>query len=109
VPFIEISMLECQVGDQGIAELLLLQKSFFLILGSLHATPLRRTAAVMRNRSYVADIDDFESDAVQRPHRGLAPRPWALYHDFKIFQAELQRRVARALGRHLSRKWRALA
>src|SRR5436853_279666 len=72
-------------------------------------TPLRRTAAVMRDRGDVDDVGDLVADRVQRTNGRLATRAGALDANLEGLQAVLLRRAAGLLGRDLRREWSRLA
>src|SRR6187399_2725134 len=81
----------------------------FELSGMSDATPLRRTAAVVRDRRDVDDVGDLVADGVQRTHRRLAARARALDAHFERLQAVLLRRAASLLRRDLRGERRALA
>src|SRR5688572_12844243 len=70
---------------------------------------LRRTTAVVRNRSDIFDLGDSEPDSVQRTHCRLAPRARAFDADLEAVDAVFFGLVAGLLGSDLSRERRALA
>src|SRR6185437_3609550 len=75
----------------------------------LHAAPLRRPAPVVRNRRYVADRIDRETDGLQRAQGRLAARARPLHLDLEGAHAMLHGLAAGILGGHLRRIGRRFA
>src|SRR5688572_21451135 len=76
---------------------------------SLHATPLGRTAAVVRDRRHVDDVGDLVADRVERADRGFATRARALDANLERLEPVFLRGTAGALGRDLRGERRRLA
>src|SRR5688572_15304540 len=70
---------------------------------------LRRSTAVVRDRSDVFDLGNPEPDGVQRSYRRLATGTRAFHANLEVLDAVLFRGVAGLLGRDLGRERRALA
>ena len=63
----------------------------------------------MRNRCYVGNVHDLETDIVQRTHGRLTSGPGAANHDVEVLPAELEGPCTGPLGCHLRRKRGAFA
>ena len=75
---------------------------------SLNAALLGRAAPVVRNRSYIRNTGDLESNGVEGTHRGLAARPGSLDPNLQILETSILCRAAGLFCRDLSRKRRTL-
>src|SRR6185369_16670593 len=73
------------------------------------SAPLRRAAAVVRDRRHVGDAADLEADRIQRAHRRLAARAGTLDAHFDVFHAAFLRCAPGALGGDLRRERGGLA
>src|SRR6185369_2081774 len=73
------------------------------------SAPLRRAAAVVRDRRHVGDAADLEADRIQRAHRRLAARAGALDAHFDVLHAAFLRRASGALRGDLRRERRGFA
>src|SRR5688572_10397000 len=74
----------------------------------LNTLPLRRAAAVVRDRRHVGDAADLEPDRVERAHRRLAARAGALDAHLDVLHAAFLRGASGALGGDLRRERRGL-
>src|SRR5690606_1281225 len=70
----------------------------FLTVSCLHATLLRRTAPVVRDRRHVGDAGDFVAAGVKSTHSGFATWTWALDVNVEVLQAILQSSLTSALS-----------
>src|SRR6185437_6268271 len=77
--------------------------------GPLHSPPLRRTAAVVRHRRYVADGTDLDTRGGQRADGRLAARTGARHAHIDGAQTVIASCVGGILRRLLRRERRALA
>src|SRR5215469_4815545 len=71
------------------------------VANSSNPAPLRRAAAIVRDRGDVLNRADFEAGRRQRPDRGLAPRARTLHEDVDLAHAVLHRPARSGLGGHL--------
>src|SRR5690242_3202888 len=72
-------------------------------------TPLRRTAAVVRDRGDVDDVGDLVADRIERADGRLATRAGALDADLEGLQTVFLRRAPGLLRRDLRRERSGLA
>src|ERR1700686_2448467 len=67
----------------------------------LDSPPLRRAAAVVRNRRDVLDERDFEAGSLQRADRGFASRAWGLAVGLGGLHPVIHRLARHGFGSHL--------
>src|SRR5712692_4356101 len=79
------------------------------VTSHLHAPPLRRTAAVVRDRCDVGDRGDGQAGGLERADRGLAAGTRSAHEDLEGLHARVERLARRVLGRDLRGVGRALA
>src|SRR6185436_5379990 len=82
---------------------------YLATFSSLNPSPLRRPAAVVRDRGHVPDRSHLEPHRLQRADGRLAAGAGALDADFHRLEAELHRLPRRVLGGGLGGERRALA
>src|SRR5207253_3078137 len=75
----------------------------------LHPPPLRRSAAVVRDRRHVADRGDLESHGLQRADSGLTARAGPPHEDLDLLEPVFHRLAGGDLRRRLGGERGALA
>src|SRR5690606_40834407 len=70
----------------------------------LHATFLRRTTAVVRNRCDVSDVGNFVPNIVQRANSRFAARARPFHFNIEVLQAVLFGGLTSTLCSHLGSK-----
>src|SRR5438094_1060445 len=79
------------------------------VAGHLDAPPLRRAAAVVRDRRHVRDRRDLETRRLEGSDGGLAAGSRALDEDLDLLEAVFHGAACRRFRADLGGKWRSLA
>src|SRR5690242_15350163 len=77
--------------------------------GPSNAPLLRRTAAVMRDRSAIHDGGYLQSGGLQRPNRSFSTCTWSAHEDAHLAHAMLHSLAGGRVGSQARGVWRALA